>query len=56
MNPIAAEGMAEMNASRINGRLYEDYEQHKPILGKVKLVDFAKEFALVYNSANLKKH
>jgi hypothetical protein len=30
--------------------LYEDYNQHKPILGKVKLKDFAKEFADVYNS------
>jgi hypothetical protein len=29
-----------------NGALREDYEQHKPTtIGKVKLGDFAKEFA-----------
>lgn len=53
MNPVAAQGIAEMNTGRIDGTLYADYEQHKPTLGKVKLTDFAKEFALAYN---LKSH
>jgi len=29
--------------------LYEDYYLNRPTLGKVKLTDFAKEFAAVYN-------
>src|SRR6185312_1030183 len=40
----------EMNAGRRSDVLYEDYNRHKPTLGKVKLKDFAKEFALVFNS------
>ena len=49
MNPEIAKGLVEMNAGRRNDVLYEDYNQHKPTLGKVKLKDFAKEFAVVYN-------
>ncbi|MDQ6843818.1 MAG: NAD(P)H-binding protein [Bacteroidota bacterium] len=48
-NPKAAKGLVEMNAGRRSGVLYEDYNQNKPILGKVKLKDFAKAFAAVYN-------
>lgn len=47
MNPQAAKGLVDMNAGRINN-LYEDYSQHKPTLGKVKLADFAKEFAAAF--------
>jgi uncharacterized protein YbjT (DUF2867 family) len=50
MNPDFAKGYVEMNVSRRNGILYEDYYRHKPTLGKVKLTDFAKEFAAVYNN------
>jgi uncharacterized protein YbjT (DUF2867 family) len=50
MNPEVAKGLVEMNAGRRGGVLYEDYNRHKPTLGKVKLKDFAKEFADVYNS------
>jgi uncharacterized protein YbjT (DUF2867 family) len=49
MNPNIAKGMVEMNASRANGILYEDYNRKKPTPGKVKLTDFAKEFAAVFN-------
>jgi uncharacterized protein YbjT (DUF2867 family) len=49
MNPQTAKGFMEMNASRRGGILYEDYYRNKPILGKVKLTDFAKEFATVYH-------
>ena len=49
MNPEIAKGLVEMNAGRRNVVLYEDYNQHKPTLGKVKLKEFAKEFAAVYN-------
>lgn len=48
MNPKTAQGFMEMNASRRGGVLYEDYNLNKPTLGKVKLVDFAKEFALMF--------
>lgn len=49
MNMEIAKGLVEMNAGRRSDVLYEDYKQHKPPLGKVKLTDFAKEFANVYN-------
>lgn len=49
MNPQIAKGLVEMNASRRGGVLYEDYQKHKPILGKVKLTDFAKDFANAFN-------
>ncbi|TAM98435.1 MAG: NAD-dependent epimerase/dehydratase family protein [Chitinophagaceae bacterium] len=50
MNPEIAKGLVEMNAGRRSGVLFEDYNRHKPTLGKVKLKDFAKEFASVFNS------
>jgi uncharacterized protein YbjT (DUF2867 family) len=48
MNPTIAAGLVEMNASRRNG-LYNDYYRNRPVLGRVKMTDFAKEFAAVYN-------
>jgi len=50
MNPEIAKGLVEMNAGRRSDVLYEDYNRHRPALGKVKLIDFAKEFAVVFNS------
>jgi uncharacterized protein YbjT (DUF2867 family) len=52
MNPGLANGFAEMGAARRTGILYEDYFHHRPILGKTKLRDFAKEFAAAYNRSN----
>ena len=49
MNPKIASGMVEMNSSTNTGDLYEDYYRNRPTLGKVKLKEFAKEFAAVYN-------
>ncbi|MDQ2752532.1 MAG: hypothetical protein M3R72_05860 [Bacteroidota bacterium] len=40
---------AVMNNSRFEGEMYKDYYRHKPILGKVKVKDFAKGFAVAYN-------
>ena len=51
MNPQTAKGLVEMNAGRRGGVLYEDYNRDKPILGKVKLTDFAKEFAVVFSKS-----
>jgi uncharacterized protein YbjT (DUF2867 family) len=48
-NPQVAKGLVEMNASRRGGVLYEDYYNNKPTLGKIKLKDFAKEFAATFN-------
>ncbi|GAA5026316.1 hypothetical protein GCM10011506_11760 [Marivirga lumbricoides] len=40
----------EMNSTMHNGSLFEDYYKNKPaVLGKIKMKDFAKEFALKYN-------
>ena len=51
MNAAVAKGLVEMNASRRGAVLYEDYNRNKPVLGKVKLKDFAKEFAVVFNQS-----
>jgi uncharacterized protein YbjT (DUF2867 family) len=43
--PIAA-AFVEMNASMHRGELYQDYFLNRPqVMGKVKISDFAKEFA-----------
>jgi uncharacterized protein YbjT (DUF2867 family) len=53
MNLEFARGLVEMNASRRGGVLYQDYYRHRPELGKIKMIDFAKEFAAVYAKGNL---
>ncbi len=51
MTPNQAVGLVEMNAAMHSGKLFEDYQQHKPLtFGKVKMSDYAKEFAKVYHS------
>ncbi|PSL23384.1 NAD(P)H-binding protein [Chitinophaga ginsengisoli] len=50
VRPPVAASLVEMYACVHSGAFAEDYEQHKPIpLGKVKLEDFVKEFAAVFN-------
>jgi uncharacterized protein YbjT (DUF2867 family) len=49
-NEQVARGFVETQAAQGSGILYEDYYQHQPVLGKVKLVDFAKEFAAAYHN------
>ncbi|MES2574365.1 MAG: NAD(P)H-binding protein [Bacteroidota bacterium] len=49
-NEQVARGFVEVQASQGTGVMYEDYYRNKPTLGKVKLFDFAKEFAIAYNS------
>jgi uncharacterized protein YbjT (DUF2867 family) len=48
MNPHTAVGFTEMNAAIHSGKLYEDYYNNRPALGKTKITDFAREFAAVY--------
>ncbi len=50
MNPQTAKGYTEMNAARRGSVLYEDYYRHRPVLGKVKLTDFAKDFAAAFHA------
>jgi uncharacterized protein YbjT (DUF2867 family) len=48
MNPTSAAGLVEMYASLQSGELSADYFRHRPAtMGKVKMADFAKEFAAV---------
>ncbi|MGA0556084.1 NAD(P)H-binding protein [Larkinella sp. VNQ87] len=50
MNPGVAAGMVEMYASLYSGLLAEDYVQNRPsVMGKVKMVDFAREFASAFD-------
>jgi uncharacterized protein YbjT (DUF2867 family) len=49
MNPQIAAGLVEMYASLHSGVLAEDYYRNQPkVMGKVKLADFAKEFAAAF--------
>ncbi len=50
MNPEIARGMMEMNVSRRNGILYEDYFRNRPKLSPTKLKQFALTFAKHYNT------
>jgi len=49
MNASFAESFVEMNAFIHSGKVYEDYNRNKPTLGKVKIKEFAKEFAVAYH-------
>jgi uncharacterized protein YbjT (DUF2867 family) len=46
---LIAEALVELNASIRSGAIREDYDLHQPVMGKVKLDDFAKEFAVAYH-------
>ncbi len=51
MQPGIAAGLVEMYASARSGKFWEDYQLHKPaIMGKVKLEEFAKDFAEAYKN------
>ena len=47
-NEQVARGFVEVQKNQGNGLIYEDYYKHQPVLGRVKLTDFAKEFARAY--------
>jgi uncharacterized protein YbjT (DUF2867 family) len=48
LTPTMAEAYTQMGQSIHKGLIQEDYWKHKPVLGKVKLEEFAKRFAGVY--------
>jgi hypothetical protein len=49
MNEKMVKGIVEMGAAARSGKLYEDYYRQRPVLGKIKLEDYAKEFATEFN-------
>jgi uncharacterized protein YbjT (DUF2867 family) len=47
-----AKELTEMNITMHNGSLFDDYNKNKPaVLGKIKMNDFAKEFAIKYKNS-----
>lgn len=48
--PVVTGLLVELGAAIHSGLLKSDYEKNKPALGKVKLPEFIKEFAAVYQS------
>jgi hypothetical protein len=48
LTPAMAEAYTQMGQSINSGLLQEDYWKHRPTLGKLKLEEFAKRFAAVY--------
>lgn len=51
LSDVIAEGYTTMGAAIRNGLVQEDYwKENKAVYGKIKLADFAKEFAAVYSS------
>lgn len=50
MNAWIANGFIQMQAAQRDGSLYKDFYLNKPILGQVKLNDFAKQFELAYKN------
>ena len=52
MDKQIAKGFIDMQAAQGDGSLYEHYNLNKPTLGKVKMKDFAKEFAQIFNASN----
>jgi len=47
----AARNLVELGEALHSGRLLEDYEKHKPTFGKVKLDEYAVEFARIFQNA-----
>jgi len=52
INEWIATGLVAMQKAQADGSLYDDFYLNKPELGKVKLNDFATEFAAEYNQQN----
>lgn len=44
-----AQTLVEMQAAMHSGKPLENFHRNNPKMGKIKLADFAKEFAQVYN-------
>jgi len=53
MNEDAAAKYVELGAAIHTGKLREDYDLNKPEFGKVRLEDYASEFAKIYHSKSV---
>ena len=53
IQPSIAAGLVEMYAAHHSGALAEDYHRNRPSLGRVKMRDFAREFAAVFNPSEV---
>jgi len=53
MTPAIADAMVEMQANQRSGIISEDYQRNRPVLGRVKMTDFAKEFADAYHRSSI---
>ena len=51
INAKIAKGLVDMQASQRGGLLFEDFYRNKPVLGKAKFKDFARDFAQVYHNS-----
>ncbi|HLY68132.1 MAG TPA: NAD(P)H-binding protein [Puia sp.] len=51
MNTKIAAGLVQMQASMHSGKFYEDYYRNRPAPGKIKMTDFANEFAASYHKS-----
>ncbi|MDN5287370.1 MAG: NmrA family protein [Mucilaginibacter sp.] len=47
--PVITDLLVELGAAIHTGLLRSDYERHKPVLGKIKLPEFIKEYAAAYH-------
>ena len=57
MQPSIAAGLVQMYASARSGKFWEDYQLHKPkVMGKIKLEEFAKDFATAYEKGEARSH
>lgn len=52
VNEWIANGMIQMQKAQQSGSLYQDFYRQKPMFGKVKIKDFAAEFAQIYHQQN----
>lgn len=50
--PRSAAGIVDLYISLRTGKLSADYMRHKPTLGRVKLEEFAREFAVAFQADN----
>ncbi len=50
-NEMLVDGLVEMGAAGRNGKLYEDYNKHRPVLGPTKLREYAPVFAEAYKNS-----
>jgi c-di-GMP-related signal transduction protein len=49
MAPKIAAGLVELNANMHTGELFQHYYLNRPkVMGKVKMTDFAEEFAIAF--------